>query len=47
MDELDDLGTYNGDTVHDMYVDYDYQINTGELGYIDVDLVDDNFDDWN
>lgn len=27
MDELDDLGTYDGDTVHDMYVDYEYQIN--------------------
>lgn len=48
MDELDDLGTYDGDTVHDMYVDYDYQINTGELGYVDEDM--DNYlynlNDW-
>ncbi len=42
MDELDDLGTYDGDTVHDMYVDYDYQINTGE----DIDTFIDNLDDW-
>lgn len=48
MDELDDLGTYDGDTVHDMYVDYDYQINTGELGYVDEDMDDyvDNLNDW-
>lgn len=29
MDELDDLGSYNGDTVHDMEVDFDYYENTG------------------
>lgn len=23
MDEYDDLGTYNGDAVHDMWVDFD------------------------
>lgn len=27
MDEYEDLSTYNGDTEHDMYVDYDYNIN--------------------
>lgn len=31
MDEFDALDMYNGDTVHDMYVDSDYEINTGEL----------------
>ncbi len=41
MDELEDLGTYDGDTVHDMYVDADYQINTGE----DIDTFFDTFDD--
>lgn len=48
MDALDDLGTYDGDTVHDMYVDYDYQINTGELGYVDEDIDEyiDNLNDW-
>lgn len=33
MDELDDLDLYNGDPIHDMYVDADYEINTGELNY--------------
>lgn len=31
MDEYDDLSVYNGDTYHDMEVDYDYDVNTGEL----------------
>ena len=31
MNEYDDLDTYNGDPVHDMEVDYDFHINTGEL----------------
>lgn len=31
MDQLDDLATYNGDTDHDMWVDYTYDQNTGEL----------------
>lgn len=42
MDELDDLETYNGDTEHDMYVDYDYQINTVE----DIDTFVDNRNEW-
>lgn len=41
MDELGDLETYNGNTEHDMYVDYDYQINTAE----DRDTFIDNLDD--
>ncbi len=28
---MEDLDTYNGDTEHDMYVDYDYNENTREL----------------
>ena len=27
----EDLETYNGDVEHDMWVDYDYHKNTGEL----------------
>lgn len=54
MDEFDDLNLYNGDTVHDMYVDSDYDINTHGLPYkfsaSDDDSVSDDFsdvlDDW-
>ena len=40
MDEYDDLDTYNGDTEHDMWVDFDYNENTGELSdlFEDTDL---------
>lgn len=40
-----DLGSYNGDPVHDMEVDYSYHVHTGELS----DLFDDDLDidDWN
>lgn len=31
MDDYEDLGTYDGDTVHDMWVDSDYNENTDEL----------------
>ena len=37
MDELDDLATYNGDTEHDIWVDFSTHEYTGEL--------DDFFDD--
>lgn len=29
MDEYDDLATYNGDSEHDMWVDFDNYLNTG------------------
>lgn len=29
--DFDDIDAYNGETIHDMYVDSDYEINTGEL----------------
>ncbi|MCM1141665.1 MAG: hypothetical protein NC453_24100, partial [Muribaculum sp.] len=29
--DFDDLDKYNEDSIHDMYVDSDYEINTGEL----------------
>ena len=50
MDEYEDLDTYNGNTVHDMEVDYDFHINTGELpdefGDADLDEFIDNLNDW-
>ena len=49
MDEQDDLDTYNGDTVHDMWVDFDYYENTGNSDVFDEDNLDDyvdNLDDW-
>lgn len=50
MDEYDDLDTYNGDTVHDMWVDDSYTENTGEAPYIedeaDLDNFFDNLNDW-
>lgn len=39
MGEYDDLATYNGDVIHDMYVDADYEINTGEFDDLE-DLMD-------
>lgn len=35
--DYDDLSTYNGDTEHDMWVDYDYNENTDELEEVDED----------
>ncbi len=50
MGDFDDLDTYNGDTEHDMWVDFAYQENTGELpDILDEDVVDDfinNLNDW-
>ena len=31
MDENNDLDSYNGDPVHDGWIDFDYIENTGEL----------------
>lgn len=31
MDEYDDLDTYNGDPIHDSWVDFDNDQNTGEI----------------
>ncbi|MCM1141547.1 MAG: hypothetical protein NC453_23495 [Muribaculum sp.] len=50
MEYYDDLDTYNGDTIHDLYVDSDYEINTGELPEVfdetDLDDYIDNLNDW-
>lgn len=46
----DDFRTYNGDTEHDMWVDFTYHEDTGELSDIfdepDIDQFIDDFDDW-
>ena len=45
----EDLNAYNGDVVHDMWVDYDYNENTDELPeYFDDDFeqtTDDLYDE--
>lgn len=50
MDEYEDLDAYNGDTEHDMWVDFDYNENTGELSGLfedtDIDQFIDNLNDW-
>lgn len=50
MDEYEDLDAYNGDTIHDMDVDFDRYMNTGELSdlFEETDLDDfiDNLNDW-
>lgn len=44
MDEYNDLGTYNGDAVHDMWVDFDNYVNTGYPEVFDEDNPDDDVD---
>ena len=49
MDEYDDLDTYNGETVHDMWVDFDNYENTGNPDVFDEDNLDEyinNLNDW-
>ena len=50
MDELDNLNNYNGDPQHDMWVDFDFNENTGELPEVfDEDSLDNyiyNLNDW-
>ena len=50
MDEYEDLDAYNGDAVHDINVDFDIYMNTGELSGIfddtDLDQFIDNLNDW-
>lgn len=47
--DFDDLDTYNGDPVHDGWVDFDYNENTGTHDVFDEDNLDeyvDNLNDW-
>lgn len=50
MDEYEDLDMYDGDPVHDGWVDFDYNENTDELSDIfddsDLDQFIDNINDW-
>lgn len=49
MDEYEDLDAYNGDTEHDMWVDFDHYENTGTPDVFDEDNLDDfidNLNDW-
>ena len=50
MNQYDDLDTYNGDAEHDMWVDFDYHENTGELPELfeesDLDNNLNNLNDW-
>lgn len=50
MEEYEDLDQYNGDSAHDMNVDFDRYNNTEELADIfDEDSLDDyikNLNDW-
>lgn len=49
MDEYEDLDTYNGDTVHDMWVDFDSYENTRIPEIFDEGNLDDyidNLNDW-
>ena len=48
--DYDDLDTYDGDSVHDGWGDFDYHENTGELADIfndsELDLFINNLKDW-
>ncbi|MDE5811867.1 MAG: hypothetical protein K2H61_06150 [Muribaculaceae bacterium] len=50
MSDFDALETYNGDSEHDMWVDFDYNENTGELSDLfdetDLDPNIDTLNDW-
>ena len=45
-----DLDSYDGDAVHDGWVDFDYSENAGELSDLfdefDLDQYIDNLNDW-
>lgn len=46
---MDDLDTYNGDTEHDMWVDFDNYENTGNPDVYDepdLDIFINNLNDW-
>lgn len=47
MEDYDDLGSYNGDVEHDMWVDYDHYQNTGEPDVFDEEDIDDIIDELN
>lgn len=49
MDQYNNLDSYNDDTFHDMYVDFDHYENTGSpdvFDEADMDEFIDNLNDW-
>ena len=49
MEDYDDLGSYNGDVEHDMWVDHDHYQNTGKPDVFDeedIDEIVDVLNDW-
>lgn len=49
MSDFDELDTRNGDSVHDMWVDFDKIENTGTTDVFDETEIDnfiDNLNDW-
>ena len=46
MDDYDDLGSYNGDVEHGMWVDYDHYRNIGELNMFVEEKFDEILDDF-
>lgn len=50
MNQYEDLDKYNGDPMHDDWVDFDYNENKGELKGLfyetDLDQFIDNLNDW-
>jgi hypothetical protein len=47
MNEYNDLSTYNGNTEHDMWVDFDNYENTVTLDVFDEDNLDEYVDNRN
>ena len=47
MDEYNNLDTYNGDAVHDMWVDFDCCENTGSPDIFNENSLDDYTDNLN
>ena len=49
MEDYDDLGSYNGDVEHDMWVDYHHYKNTGDPDVFDeedTECIVDELNDW-
>ena len=49
MEDYDDLGSYNGDVEHNIWVDYDQYRKTGEPDVFDeedIDEIVDELNDW-
>lgn len=44
MNDFDDLDNYNGDTEHDMWVDFDSYNNTGETDVFNEEDIDNDID---